>query len=72
MELNVNYLAAVKLGERATVKGRVLKLGKTLGFTQVEIFNEQGRHSHIHTHTHTARGRRERSDHACSKREQLC
>jgi acyl-coenzyme A thioesterase 13 len=42
IELNVNFLAAIKVGSRVVCKGRVLKLGKTLGFTQVELFTEDG------------------------------
>jgi acyl-coenzyme A thioesterase 13 len=38
VDLNVTFLAAAKAGERITVEARVLRSGKRLGFTEVEIF----------------------------------
>lgn len=38
VDLNVTYLKAAKVGETVKVRGRVLRLGKSLGFTQVDIF----------------------------------
>jgi len=43
VELNVSYIAAIKAGQRVYCKGRVLKLGKKLGFTQVDLFTEDGK-----------------------------
>jgi acyl-coenzyme A thioesterase 13 len=42
VDLNVNFLKAAKTGERVLVRGRVLKLGKTLGFTQVDVLAADG------------------------------
>lgn len=38
VDLNVNFLSAAPGGARIVVEGRVLKTGKRLGFTQVDIF----------------------------------
>ncbi len=43
VEINVNYLSAVKVGEKVTVTGKVLKTGKSLGFTQVDIIKQDGK-----------------------------
>lgn len=37
VDLNVTYLSAVRVGEKVTCLGTVLKMGKTLGFTNVEL-----------------------------------
>ena len=37
VELSVSFLAAAKLGEDVTVHGRVLRTGKKLGFTHVDV-----------------------------------
>lgn len=37
VDINVSYLAGVKEGEKLLCKGTVLKTGRTLGFTSVEI-----------------------------------
>lgn len=42
MDINVSYLAAAKVGETITATGRVLKMGASLGFTDVVIRNESG------------------------------
>lgn len=42
VEINVSFLAAAKEGEVITAEGRVLRLGKTLGYTEVSIFGEDG------------------------------
>jgi acyl-coenzyme A thioesterase 13 len=42
VDLNVNFLKAAKTGEKVVVRGRVLKLGKTLGFTQVDVLAADG------------------------------
>jgi acyl-coenzyme A thioesterase 13 len=52
IDLNVNFLKAAKTGEKVVIKGRVLKLGKTLGFTQVDLFAADGK-SLLATGRHT-------------------
>lgn len=42
VELSTTFTAAAKLGERLRVVGRVLKTGKRLGFTQVDLFRADG------------------------------
>ena len=42
VDLNVTYLKAAKAGETVKVRGSVLRLGKSLGFTQVDIFASDG------------------------------
>jgi acyl-coenzyme A thioesterase 13 len=37
VELSVSFLAAAKLGEEVAIEGRVLRQGKKLGFTQVDL-----------------------------------
>ncbi len=51
VELNVSYLLAVKAGERVTCKGRVVKLGKALGFTQVDLYTQSGKLAATGRHT---------------------
>jgi acyl-coenzyme A thioesterase 13 len=51
VELNVSYIAAVKAGQRVLCKGRVLKLGKKLGFTQVDLYTEDGKVAATGRHT---------------------
>jgi len=43
VDLNVNFLSAAKIGETLTCEGRVLRLGRTLGFTQVDIKDSKGK-----------------------------
>jgi acyl-coenzyme A thioesterase 13 len=38
VDLNVTYLSPAKAGEKVICMGKTLRLGKTLGFTEVEIF----------------------------------
>lgn len=38
VEVNTTFLQAAKAGERVRVVGRVLKTGKRLGFTQVDLY----------------------------------
>jgi acyl-coenzyme A thioesterase 13 len=42
VDLNVNFLNPAKLGDSVTVEGRVLKTGKSLGFTEVDIKRVSG------------------------------
>lgn len=42
VDLNLNFLKAAKTGEKVIARGRVLKLGKTLGFTQVDVLAADG------------------------------
>jgi acyl-coenzyme A thioesterase 13 len=37
VELNVSFLAAAKVGEEVAVQGRVLRTGRTLGYTVVDL-----------------------------------
>ena len=43
VELNVSFLAAAKLGEEVVIEGRVLRSGKKLGFTQVDLRRKSDR-----------------------------
>ena len=43
VELNTSFVAAAQGNERVKVVGSVLKTGKRLGFTQVDIFGSDGR-----------------------------
>lgn len=43
VELNTSFVAAAQGNERIKVVGSVLKTGKRLGFTQVDIFGSDGR-----------------------------
>ena len=43
VELNSSFIAAAKADEKIKVVGTVLKTGKRLGFTQVDIFGSDGR-----------------------------
>lgn len=42
VDLNVSFCAAAKAGSTVTVEGTVLKAGRKLGFTQVDIRREDG------------------------------
>lgn len=42
IDLNVNFLKAAKVGETVKIRGQVLKLGKSLGFTKVDIYASDG------------------------------
>jgi acyl-coenzyme A thioesterase 13 len=37
IEMNTSFLAAAKKGDKLRVRGRVLKYGKRMGFTEIEI-----------------------------------
>ena len=43
--MSTSYLVAVKAGDRVVCKARVLKLGRTLGFTQVDLYTHDGEQS---------------------------
>lgn len=43
VEMNVSFLAAARDGETVQVEGRLLRVGKKLAFTEVEIRGEDGR-----------------------------
>ena len=51
VELSVSYLVAVKAGDKVHCKGRTLKLGKTLGFTEVQLFTHDGKLAATGRHT---------------------
>ena len=42
MEINVSFISAAKAGETITIDGTVLKSGRSLGFTQVDIKRADG------------------------------
>jgi acyl-coenzyme A thioesterase 13 len=42
VDLNVSFVKAAKTGDTVRIRGRVLKLGKTLGFTQVDVLAADG------------------------------
>lgn len=41
LDLNVTYMAAPKIGERVLVEARALRMGKSVGFSQVDLFREK-------------------------------
>ena len=41
VDLKLNYLASTATGE-LVAKGRLIKLGKTLGYTEAEVLNQEG------------------------------
>jgi len=43
IELNCSFLSPTKLGETIRISGKVLKMGKNIGFSEVEIFNNEGK-----------------------------
>lgn len=43
VEINVSYLAAARDGETVTAHGRLLRAGRKLAFTEVDVFGEDGR-----------------------------
>jgi acyl-coenzyme A thioesterase 13 len=52
LDLNVSYIQAAQIGEKIVCKGKVLKLGNSFGFTEVELVREsdgkliaKGRHT---------------------------
>ena len=51
VDLNVSYLASAKQGDTLTIDARVVKKGKTLGFTTCDIKKQDG--VLIATGTHT-------------------
>ena len=42
VDLKLNYLASTATGE-LIAKGRLIKLGKTLGYTEAEVINQDGK-----------------------------
>ena len=42
VEINTSYCAAAKVGEEVKLVGRVLRAGRKLGFTQVDIMRQDG------------------------------
>jgi len=42
VEINVSYVGPARLGERVVAVGQVLKLGRTMGFTAVELVADGG------------------------------
>ena len=42
IDLNVSFTRAAKIGETVRIVARVLKTGKMLGFTQVDLYKEDG------------------------------
>ena len=53
--MNTSFCSAAKIGSELEIEGRVLKSGKTLGFTQVDIFvlQEGGSRKLVATGRHT-------------------
>ncbi len=43
LEINTSFISAAKLHETILIEGKVLKIGKTIGFTQVDIKNSEGK-----------------------------
>ena len=41
VELNCSFARAVKVGEMVTIKGKVEKTGKRLGYTSVTLYNDK-------------------------------
>lgn len=52
VEINTSFLAAAKLGETVRVEADALKVGRSLGFTEVKLINE-GNGKVIATGRHT-------------------
>ncbi len=42
VEINTSYCSSAKIGESLLIEGRALKVGKTLGFAQVDIKSADG------------------------------
>eukprot|EP00057_Strongylocentrotus_purpuratus_P004114 XP_003728054.1 PREDICTED: acyl-coenzyme A thioesterase 13 isoform X1 [Strongylocentrotus purpuratus] len=42
LNLTVNYLKALKVGEKVTVEGEVLRKGRSVAYTTARILNEKG------------------------------
>eukprot|EP00057_Strongylocentrotus_purpuratus_P029570 XP_011684044.1 PREDICTED: acyl-coenzyme A thioesterase 13-like [Strongylocentrotus purpuratus] len=42
LNLSVNYLKALKVGEKVTVEGEVLRKGRSVAYTTARILNEKG------------------------------
>ena len=51
VDLNCNFISAAKAGEEIIIEGKVLKSGRRLGFTQVDLKRKDG--SLIATGRHT-------------------
>jgi acyl-coenzyme A thioesterase 13 len=54
LDINVTYTSAAKLGDHVKVVGKVLKMGRSLGFTSVDIIRKSdgaliasGRHTKV-------------------------
>ena len=50
LEINCSFTAAAKVGDVIRIQGKVLKLGKNIGFSQVDFFKDDkllssGRHT---------------------------
>jgi len=50
VEINCSFASAVKVGETIKIEGKVLKLGKSIGFSQVDFYKDgkllsSGRHT---------------------------
>jgi acyl-coenzyme A thioesterase 13 len=43
VEISTSFLSAAKVGEELVAEGRVLKVGRSLGFTQVDIRTKEGK-----------------------------
>ena len=50
-ELNVSFVSAAKIDENIIIEGKLLKLGKKMAFTQVDLLKEDG--SLVATGRHT-------------------
>ena len=42
VELSTSFIAAAPVGSTVKVKAACLKMGRTLGFTQVDLYNDKG------------------------------
>jgi acyl-coenzyme A thioesterase 13 len=43
VELNTSFVSAAKVGSVITCEGRLLKLGRKLAYTQVDVYGENGK-----------------------------
>ena len=43
VELNTSFVSAAKVGSEITCEGRLLKLGRKLAYTQVDVYGEDGK-----------------------------
>lgn len=51
VEINTSYLASVPVGEEVTIVGTLLKGGRRLGFTSVNIYRADGKMAVTGRHT---------------------